>query len=464
MHYLNQLRPFVAVVDPGEYAIYANFATKAAMNMTDKIFEHNKNYHLSFININRACFRMLNNIIADQFKVSNMPNMTGWNSSMTVCLILEQLENSYGKPDTMSLFHNDSLFRSPFPATKAPEMLFYQIEQCQEIQTIAQDPYMPKQIINNPVRLLMQSGIFPLKEFDTWQVMPIKSYPIPKMFIHEAYSRRLMAMQLRNTAGQQGYVQQNMYNILNVDGGEETDNETTVTLPMVAAAMVTAGGTMMGSTYAAAKAVTITAEVTVAINQLLANKTHIMQQMAAMNIASPPPDITAPGYNVPPIQSMTIPNQQTFPAGGFHQGGGAARGGSYCHGGRRGRWDGCGGSGRNPFVNHMANVGCGNGQQMTQLGGNTGFSGAAIPPAMQPQQQPRTTNFPNIYKRYKNWNVCYSCGFDSEDIHTLMTCPFWKASHQMGFTRENAQQYIAAGHVPCIKGMHKSILPMRRYT
>ncbi len=47
------------------------------MKMTDKIFEGNKNYYLSFVNINRACFRMLNDNIADQFKVSNMPNMMG---------------------------------------------------------------------------------------------------------------------------------------------------------------------------------------------------------------------------------------------------------------------------------------------------------------------------------------------------------------------------------------------------
>ena len=61
---LRPTTPFVAVVDPGEYAIYVNFATKAAMKLTDKIFEQNKNYYLSFVNINRACFRMLNDNIA----------------------------------------------------------------------------------------------------------------------------------------------------------------------------------------------------------------------------------------------------------------------------------------------------------------------------------------------------------------------------------------------------------------
>ncbi len=33
--------PFIAVVEPGKYVEYANFATEAAMKMTDKIFKRN---------------------------------------------------------------------------------------------------------------------------------------------------------------------------------------------------------------------------------------------------------------------------------------------------------------------------------------------------------------------------------------------------------------------------------------
>ena len=111
--------------------------------MTNKVFARNKNYYLSFININRACFRTLNNNIGDQLKVSNLANMMGWNSSMSIHTIFKQLECLYGKPNAMALFHNDTLFRSAFPATNTPEILFHQIKQCQEIQMIAQDPYTP---------------------------------------------------------------------------------------------------------------------------------------------------------------------------------------------------------------------------------------------------------------------------------------------------------------------------------
>jgi hypothetical protein len=42
--------------------------------------------------------------------------------------------------------------------------------------------------------------------------------------------------------------------------------------------------------------------------------------------------------------------------------------------------------------------------------------------------------------------------------------PISKSVSPNGFTRENAQQYIVAGHAPCIKGMHKLVLPTKRYT
>ena len=81
---LEPTTPFAAVTDPGDFAVYQNFITGAAIRMTNKVFVRNKNHYLSFININRACFRTLNNNIGDQFKVSNLANMIEWNSSMSI--------------------------------------------------------------------------------------------------------------------------------------------------------------------------------------------------------------------------------------------------------------------------------------------------------------------------------------------------------------------------------------------
>ena len=126
---------------------------------------------------------MLDTNIADQFKVSNVPTLIGWNQSMSIINILDQLNGTYGKPDTITLLHNDTLFRSAFNPMDAPELLFYRIKQCQEIQVLALDPYSDTQIINNVVRLLMQANIFTLKEFDDWEAITPKKYPALKTFV-----------------------------------------------------------------------------------------------------------------------------------------------------------------------------------------------------------------------------------------------------------------------------------------
>ncbi len=46
--------------------------------------------------------------------------------------------------------------------------------------------------------------------------------------------------------------------------------------------------------------------------------------------------------------------------------------------------------------------------------------------------------------------------------HTSTMCPFCKMHPQQAYTRENAQQFIAAGYDLCTRGMHKTILPTGR--
>jgi hypothetical protein len=65
------------------------------------------------------------------------------------------------------LFATDTLFKSPFAASEAPELLFYHIEQCQEVMTLGKLPYTLEQIIQYVLSLLMALNIFPAREFDT---------------------------------------------------------------------------------------------------------------------------------------------------------------------------------------------------------------------------------------------------------------------------------------------------------
>ena len=154
---------------------------------------------------------------------------------------------------------------------------------------------------------------------------------------------------------------------------------------------------------------------------------------------------------MPPHQP---PNQITIPTGNQFTCGGGFRGqggsgycgqGSVAYGGR-GR-GGCNwGRGRGSFSqatqNNTIPPVCG---QITPLfGGGTG-----------------TLTAPNPVNRFNNWNYCFLCGFDVEDGNTSKTCPrdWRKVGHQEGCTRDNVQQYIAAGHSASMKVQHKNQLP-----
>jgi hypothetical protein len=284
--------------------------------------------------------------------------------------------------------------------TDAPEMRFYRIKQCQEIATLAGDPYTQMQIMNTVVHILMQAQVLPSKEFNTWEQTPAKTYPGLKTFIHEAYTRRLQSLALPTTTGQQGYSQggTNMFNMLADKDKDEDTNTTNDATTVTQTAAYTMGSTL-GNTYG--RATPIPSEISTAINQLAANQVAIQQQMAAMTFAANPPSPHMQ-YQIPPIQNM---GQQPFAGvaqgiyntgrgGGGRQQGGLGRG---CTGSRGG--------------------GCGRGAFAQQIPG--GFGG--IPPfvncppvAFVPPTGARV-NAPfqsNLTKRYTNWNVCWSCGFD----------------------------------------------------
>ena len=162
--------------------------------------------------------------------------------------MLDQLETTYGKPDAMTMFANNTLFRRSFSPNDTPEALFHRIVQCHEIAVLVRDPYSNVHVINNAVRLLMQARIFPMKEFDDWEAVTPKTYPALKTFIVAAYTRRILSQQLRNTAGQQmGYAPQthNMYAALdnNNDATTATDGTTTT----LNGAAMTTGSTFMGA-------------------------------------------------------------------------------------------------------------------------------------------------------------------------------------------------------------------------
>jgi hypothetical protein len=130
-------------------------------------------------------------------------------------------------------------------------------------------------------------------------------------------------MALHSTSGQNGYATQNMYNML--EGNNDTDKNTVTAITQTAATTTTTGTTPHVGPA-------VNADITAAINQLAANQTAIMLQMAAILFEQALAQHTCQyvpcnTFQVPPIQQVAIPKQQNFPAGDFNAGLGGHQGG-----------------------------------------------------------------------------------------------------------------------------------------
>ncbi len=70
---------FTIPPNPGPTAIFPGGAgvAQTTMKTIKATFNRDKNYYLSYKNITRACFRMLNANVLDQSKVSNNPTLLG---------------------------------------------------------------------------------------------------------------------------------------------------------------------------------------------------------------------------------------------------------------------------------------------------------------------------------------------------------------------------------------------------
>ena len=79
---------FAAINNPGPMVVYPQWAAPTTVKMIDATFLREKNYFLSYKSIERACFRMFNANIGAQYKVSNNPTLTGWDSTLSILDIL----------------------------------------------------------------------------------------------------------------------------------------------------------------------------------------------------------------------------------------------------------------------------------------------------------------------------------------------------------------------------------------
>jgi hypothetical protein len=167
---------------------------------------------------------------------------------MSIIDIFAQLDATFGKPDAQVILVNDENFRAPLLPMETPETLFLQLEECQEVQILALNPYTDKQLIVNAVIVLRKANIFPTKDFDDWEAIPLQTWATMKTFFHEAFTRRLNAISMHPTSGQHGYSNANPYSIFNATHDDDDTSTASTHHTMATTTVPTVGSTLGGTT------------------------------------------------------------------------------------------------------------------------------------------------------------------------------------------------------------------------
>jgi hypothetical protein len=244
----------------------------------DAKFVLKKNYYKTWTNINCACYDTLDEHVNDAYIVAppTIPPTTGWNVTMSIRDIFDQMASMYGKPTPDAMRQNNINFLAAYNPQDPPEIPFKQCTDFQEIETLAKNPYTTQQLIINAIDLLARCRLYQ-RDLEDWERKPIadQTWINLRPFIQEAYQRRLTSGTI--TSAQGGFAQNNRFTGLATD--VNSDDDTTETI----------AGTInshMGN-LTAQMAATINKHATqtnASLQQLAVNTTQLhLQQQAMMN-------------------------------------------------------------------------------------------------------------------------------------------------------------------------------------
>jgi len=160
----------------------------------DAKFVLKKNYYETWTNIYRACYDTLDKHVNDAYKVAlpSIPPTTGWNVTMSICNIFQQMVSMYGKPTPDAMRQNNVNFLAAYNPQDPPEILFKRCTDIQEIATLAKNPYTTQQLLINVILLIARCGLYQ-RDLEDWERKPLvdQTWINLRLFIQEAYQRHL---------------------------------------------------------------------------------------------------------------------------------------------------------------------------------------------------------------------------------------------------------------------------------
>jgi hypothetical protein len=197
-------------------------------------FTRQKNYYDTACNMYRAVYNILDAHVNDAFKVALPPTppTIGWNASMLLNDIFNQMMKMYSRPMPNAMHQNMMTFLSPYNPQDPPEILFKCCADCQEVAIIANAKYSDEQLLMNVIDLLTRCGLYQ-RNLEDWDRKPDakKTWLNLCPFIQEAYQRCLASGTI--TAGQGGYASCNRFAPLQANNAMEdnvSDNDTAETI------------------------------------------------------------------------------------------------------------------------------------------------------------------------------------------------------------------------------------------
>jgi hypothetical protein len=206
--------------------------TRVQMLRITATFTRQKNYYDTACNVYCTVYDTLDAYIDDAFKVAppTTPPTIGWNASMSLNDIFDQLMKTYGLPTPDAMHQNMMNFLAPYNPQDPPEILCKQCADCQEVAIIANVKYTNEQLLMNIINLLTQCGLYQC-DLEDWECKPDaeKTWLNLRPFIQEAYQHCLASGQM--TTSQGGYTSRNHFaEFANATDKEVSDDDTAKTI------------------------------------------------------------------------------------------------------------------------------------------------------------------------------------------------------------------------------------------
>ena len=440
--------PWQEIGNPGPYFEINEDWDEDEREQQERIYEAYKRAFNNQQNVKRAVNDALNIAVPRAYRRSTGYGVKLYRPTDDPRAILNRLNEMYGKMTPQEKTEMERQWSAPWTPPDPVETLFDRLEECYVMALRNKPAYTVEQMLDKAKTAIEATGLFStaLLEWNGAEEEFRRSWVNFKGHFIEAF-------EVWMTSGGGAQASNGYQGAANATTGQDDDSVTTSIVQSVQQ-MALAANT---NTQALHDAYNSLAQNVAAMQ---AQQTAFQQQMAANMQAvptiapsiAPPSQIFIPPISAPaPMQgayATGVPPPQTIstvPQWGGGGGGRSSRGG-------RGRGGGRGG-GR----------GRGRGRSDARYAAQPPVQTHMIPPA----QCPPVNNAPqfaqpqqlNYTKKFNNWNMCYSCGWDVPVWHTSKTCQWRKQGHREEVDRKNAQAYLNAGHDVSTKGRHKNKLP-----